>query len=401
PSSTVYPLSLHESPDFSIVLGGPLYQLWRRSKLCGGVLELLHRRIIVFTLLGWVPPLLLSIAEGRAWGGSVKLPFFYDMAVQTRQLIAVPLFLLAELFIHQWMHPAVAQFLARGLIPDASRETFNGAIASALKLRNAIVPELLLIVLVYVIAPAWHNQLVPRDLVSWYGKSVDGKLHLTLAGWWAGYVALPLFQFLLLRWYFRLLIWARFLWQVSRIPLQLIPTHPDRCGGLSFLGIVGQAFAPLLLAQAAVMAGRIANRIFANGAQLLEFQVTLVGLVAAMVGLVVGPLLVFMPQLAIAKFVGLHEYGVLAQRYTREFDQKWLRGGAPADELLLGSGDIQSLTDLGSSYEIVTEMRWVPFTIVTLFQLVGITLTPVLPLFLTVIPLEELIRRLIQTVFLG
>ena len=91
----------------------------------------------------------------------------------------------------------------------------------------------------------------------------------------------------------------------------------------------------------------------------------LIGLVAVMVFAVLGPLLVFSPQLAAAKRAGLREYGTLAQRYVREFDRKWLRGGAPPDEPLVGSADIQSLADLGNSFEVVKEMRWVPFTMPT------------------------------------
>ena len=75
-------------------------------------------------------------------------------------------------------------------------------------------------------------------------------------------------QFLLLRWYFRLFIWARFLWQVSRIELKLMPLHPDRCGGLGFLASVSYAFSPLLLAQGVLLAGMMANRIFYMGAKL-------------------------------------------------------------------------------------------------------------------------------------
>jgi hypothetical protein len=41
---------------------------------------------------------------------------------------------------------------------------------------------------------------------------------------------------------------------------------------------------------------------------------------------------------------------VLAQRYVREFDHKWLRGGASADGPLVGSGDIQSLAVLANSF---------------------------------------------------
>ena len=47
--------------------------------MVGDGLELLHRRIIAFVLLAWVPLLLLSIVEGHAWGGSGTLPFLYHV----------------------------------------------------------------------------------------------------------------------------------------------------------------------------------------------------------------------------------------------------------------------------------------------------------------------------------
>ena len=97
--------------------------------------------------------------------------------------------------------------------------------------------------------------------------------------------------------------------------------------------------------------------------------------------------------------MGLVEYGGLAQRYVREFDQKWLRGGAPADEPLVGSGDIQSLADLGNSFEIVKGMKPVPFGKDTLLQLAVISLAPVAPLVLTMIPLGELLDRFLHVVF--
>ena len=70
---------------------------------------------------------------------------------------------------------------------------------------------------------------------------------------WYGYVSLPLFQFLLMRWYFRLFIWTRFLWQVSRLDLSLVPTHPDRVGGLGFLANTVYAFPPLAVAHGALL----------------------------------------------------------------------------------------------------------------------------------------------------
>ena len=389
-----------ESADFSLVLGGPLFQLWRRSRLVGDALELLHRRIIAFVVVAWVPLLLLSIVEGHAWGGSGALPFLYDLELHARLLCALPLLILAERIVHQRMQPMVRQFLTRGLIPDAERATFDAAVASALRLRNSVVAEVLLIALVFGagVVISERTQVVLAS-ASWYAVPMDGSVQPTLAGLWLRWVSLPLFQFVFLRWYFRLFIWTRFLWQVSRIDLRLMPTHPDRCGGLGFVALVGNAFVPVLSAQGAVLAGMMANRIFYAGATLPEFKLELIGLVAVMVFAILGPLLVFSPKLAAAKRQGTREYGILAQRYVREFDQKWLRGGAPADEPLIGSADIQSLADLGNSFEVVRDMRWVPFSTQTVLQLAVATLLPALPLMLTLISLEELVERLLKIIF--
>jgi hypothetical protein len=162
---------------------------------------------------------------------------------------------------------------------------------------------------------------------------------------------------------------------------------------------VSQAFAPLLVAQGALLAGLMANRIFFAGAALPEFKVELIGIVAVMVFVILGPLLVFGPKLEAARRAGLREYGTLAQRYAREFDEKWLRGGAPTGEPLIGSADIQSLADLGGSFEMVKGMRVAPFTLRAVLHLSVTTLLPVLPLLLTVIPLEQLLGRLLKIIF--
>ena len=393
-------LRLKPVEDFSLVLGGPLYQIWRGTRLAGDALDLLRRRVIVTVILAWVPLLLLSLAGGRAWGNSIGLPFLRDVDMHLRLLLAAPLLIVAELVVHRRMRPIVGQFLDRGLIPPDGRGQFDTAIASALRLRNSVIAEVLLIAFVYLVGVGliWRT-MGALDVVSWYGGSVGGQWRPTAAGWWLGTVSLPMFQFLLLRWYFRLFIWTRFLWQVSRIPLQLEATHPDRCGGLGFLAGVSLAFAPFMLAQGVLLSGTLANRIFFAGAKLLQFKVEVIALAAAMVFAVLGPLLVFAPQLGLAKRVGLREFGTMAQDYAREFNRKWLRGGAPPDEPLVGSADIQSLADLGNSFEVVKGMRLAPFTMQTVLELAVITVIPVAPLLLTMISLEDLLEKLLVVIF--
>ncbi|MGZ8202336.1 MAG: hypothetical protein ACXWUB_03730, partial [Burkholderiales bacterium] len=196
-----------------------------------------------------------------------------------------------------------------------------------------------------------------------------------------------------------LFIWMRFLWQVSRCELRLVPTHPDRAGGLGFVSATPVAFAPLLAAHGALLAGLIANQIFFQEATLPDFKVEIAVLVAFLLLAVLGPLLLFVPHLSKARRVGLREYGTLAQRYMREFDDKWLRGGAAAGEPLVGSADIQSLADMGNSFDVVREMSLVPFKKDAVLQLAMVTLLPVGPLLLTMIPLEELLKQMLKVVF--
>jgi hypothetical protein len=391
---------LLESQDFSLVLGGPLFQLLRRSHLSGDALELLQQRILILSLLAWVPLLALSALEGQVLGGRAAVPFLLDVEAHVRFLVALPLLIVAELVVHQRMRFVVRQFLERNLIPASALPRFDAAIASAFRLRNSVLAEVLLIAFVYIVGILiiWRHYLA-LSTSTWYAVPTAEGLQISLTGMWYGYVSLPLYQFLLVRWYYRIFIWTRFLWQVSRIELSLIPTHPDRVGGLGFLANAVYAFIPLAVAHGAMFAGPIANRIFYLGAALPEWKAEIAVLVGFLLCLVLGPLLVFAPQLAQAKRTGNREYGTLAERYVREFDTKWLRGGAPADEPLVGSADIQSLADLINSFEVVKTMRIAPITRDALIRLVAATLAPIVPLALTMMPFEELLRTLFGILF--
>jgi hypothetical protein len=383
--------------DFSLVLGGPLFQLLRRLGLSGSGLELLRRRIVAIALVTWVPLLVLSMAEGLAWGNAVRVPFLFDVDVHVRFLVALPVLIAAELLVHQRTRIVVEQFVSQGLVPDAIRTGFDAALANALRLRNSITAELLLVALVYIVGifVLWRNYLV-LDVPTWYATPVGDSNEPRLAGWWYLFITLPVFQFILVRWYFRLLIWARFLWQVSRLPLAYSPLHPDRTGGIGFLSTITRAFSPVLFAQGALLAGTLANTILFEGKVLTSFYVEVVTFTAAVVLVVVGPLLVFMMPLAAAKRTGLRRYREFSRRYVDEFDEKWLRGPAPRDEPLVGSADIQSLADLGNSFETISSMRVVPITKGAVIQLIVVTLLPVVPLLLTLISFEELIKRIVK-----
>jgi hypothetical protein len=383
-----------DSRDFSVVLGGPLFQLFRKAHLSGAGLEMIGQRLLVMLALCWLPLLVLSAVQGLALGSNVVVPFLYDIEAQARILLFVPLLVGAELVVHQRLRSVVDQFLQRDLIPDDARPRFEAAVASATRLRNSVVAEVTMVGVVYALGLAVLWRHTSLDVATWYATPDGGQKTLSPAGFWYVYFALPLTQFLLLRWYYRLFIWTRFLWQVSRIQLRLVPTHPDRIGGLGFLASATAAFSTLALAHGAFVSAWIAARIFMQGAKLLDFKFVIIAVAVWMLLLFLGPFLLFSFQLAQAKRQGEREYGPLAQRYARQFDTKWVRGGAPRDEPLLGSADIQSLADLGNVYTVVHTMRATPITRQAVVQLLGATLAPIVPLALTMMPIGEVAKLL-------
>jgi hypothetical protein len=145
-----------------------------------------------------------------------------------------------------------------------------------------------------------------------------------------------------------------------------------------------------------MVAGLLANRIFHEGQNLLAFKVDVAGLVVFAILFVLGPLTLFIPNLVQARSRGKREYGELATRYVRDFEAKWIRGGLPERGTILGSSDIQSLADLADSYQLVDAMRPLPFGTKLVTKLALITIAPLLPLTLTVVPLEAMVDRLIK-----
>jgi len=384
---------VEEQPDFSLVLGGPIFQLFRRFHLSASGLELLHRRLITITLIGWLPLLLLTTFGRAGW-----LSFLYDIEVHVRFLVALPVLIAAELLVHSRIRPVVRRFVERRVVGRDDLPHFEAAIASAIRLRNSIPLELGLVLFVYSFGLwLWQNR-VGLDTATWYGGP-GGRWNLTPAGYWYVFVSIPILQFILLRWYLRLFIWFRFLWQFSRLDLNLIATHPDRCGGLAFLGKSAYAFGPILFAQGAMLAGVVASRVLYRGEGLLSFKLQIAGFIIFFVFAILGPLLMFTPAMARSKRKGLADYGLLAQRYVETFEEKWVLGKPNSSEELLGSGDIQSLADLGNSYAMVREMRAVPFGLEDISRLAVATAAPLLPLLLTIFSPEELLLRIVKVVF--
>src|SRR5262249_24313239 len=136
-------------PDFSLVLGGPLFQLFRRAHLSDDALTLLRRRVGVLALVARLPLLVISLLPGTARTGTVAVPFLGDVELHVRFLVALPLLIIAELVVHQRMRPVVQLFRERNIVPDGELLRFRALVESAFRLRNSVVAEVLLLAVVF------------------------------------------------------------------------------------------------------------------------------------------------------------------------------------------------------------------------------------------------------------
>ena len=389
---------LREDGDFSLVMGGPLYTLYLRTRLSTPPLGLVRRRVLIVSLVCWLPLLLFSLIQGYALRG-LSVPFLLDAEVHIRFLAALPLLIAAELIAHKRIVIVVKQFLERHIIAREDRVRFAEIISSTVRLRNSTACEAVLLVLCFTLGQVvWKEQLAMR-IPTWYEMNSAGASHLTAAGYWYEFLSLPIFRFILFRWYFRLFLWYQLLWRVRGLPLQLSLYHPDCAGGLGFLSASIFAFAPVLLAHTTFLAGFIGNRIWHAGATLLTFKLEIVGSLLFLLLLVLLPLTFFFVQLERAHRIASREYGTLASHYVNNFRTKWVQHGSRDAQPLLGTPDIQSLADLGNAFKSISDIRVLPFTKDAVVRLVGLLIMPLLPLALTVVPLREILDWLIKLAF--
>ncbi len=380
--------------NFSIVVGGPVYDLLLRFRLVRESLPNIMGRIHAVVVLTWAPLLLLSLKDGLAFGHQVRVPFLYDFSMYGRFLLGLPLLLLAEVVIDPAVRQAVGEFVEAGLVKDHELARFENVLRGVQHLRDSWIPDVILFVLAFFPVFLWQHEWTTGALSSWHTTAKG----LTPAGWWFAIFSAPLLRFIIYRWCFRYMIWGALLWRISRLDLTLMPTHPDHAAGLNFLAMAQKHFGILLCALGCAFAGRIANGMLFEKAPLSSFESVMLGYVV--MSLIVGllPLTLLAPKLKKVRSAGLLAYGRFANTYTQSFDQKWVHCIQPPSEPLLGTGDIQSLADLGNSFAFIEGMRIAPISRRLALQIAGQSAIPLIPLIVFGTPAPELIRAVMKMV---
>jgi hypothetical protein len=384
-----------EAPaSFELAPSGPLDRAHRRLRIVGDDAPRVVRRAIATGLIAWLPLLVASLVTGNQAGTTID--FAHDIAVHVRFLVVVPLLILAEASIGPRSRMVVGEFVQSGLIGEEDLPRFAAIVQRGKRLVNSVLAEALLVVVTIGLLWVAFRVVTAEQSMFWFERATEDGVAMTPAGWWYSFVAMPIAIFLVVRWGWRYVVWSWFLRRVSKLNLRLSATHPDLVGGLGFVSFNHGVFAILSFALGCGVSAAAGNRIIYAGAELRDHQFAILGFAVLAIVVGVAPLLSFTPALARLKQAGIIEYGRLASDYVQSFDRKWVSGKPPRDETLLGSGDIQSLADIGGSFQRVSAMR--PFLIDRriIFFFAVAAIVPTLPLLLTVMPLKDMAQLLVK-----
>lgn len=351
---------------------------------------------IAAALLGWLPLALLAAARGDFINSGGPGPFLRDIAAHARYLVAVPLLVLGQPKCIARLTALARHFWNAGLVTDTDRERFDDVMTSIARRRDSTVANVGLIVIAYALVAIVMYSVSAEHMPAWHAAASGSTTKLSPAGWWHDIVSLPLLLILLLGWLYRLFLWARFLWLMSRLDLQLLPAHPDSAGGLGFAGDSINAHALLALSLGSVAAGTIASRVVNEGATLLSFKYLVLGLAVSLLVLVVAPLLAFGGQLVATWERSVLDFDAMADRVGREFERTWIGPAREFPEDPLRTQAFSALTDLFKLVSNVNAMRFIPIDVRSVTFLFVMTLLPFLPVIVMAVPLDVVVKDLMK-----
>jgi hypothetical protein len=381
--------------SFSLVRGDPWFRVQRAIGLIPSTGLGVVRRCLVFALVTWLPIVVWAVFWQRAFPGEIEEPLLRHFGVHVRCLVAIPLFVLAEISGDLISRRLVPYFVSSGLVVDEVRPRFVQIVRAAEKLRDSWLAWATMLGLMLLVVLIDRDPLHLHELV-WATEDGAGNARFGFGGWWFLFVVRPLFILLLLAWVWRLVVCAVLLWRISRLPLQLVPTHPDRAGGLGFLEDMSLIFSPVVLAMSAVIASRWGHEVLYHDVDVYSFMIPLALFVVAMLVLYLGPLASFISGLLDLKRRGLLDYGALVGRHGRLVRRRWIAQEPVAESPLLQAAELGPVIDTVSMYDVVAQIRPIPIGKQSLLAIALPALLPMIPVVAIQIPLKEMLLKLLK-----
>jgi hypothetical protein len=377
---------------------GPYTRVQRSIGLIGAEAPHAGRRAALVALIAWLPLIVLSAAQGLGVGPTPQESMWLDIAAHARYLVALPLLVLAESVCLPGLADIANHIGEANLVADASRPQYQALLDSTRRLLASPVTDITIIALAYVLTVAQPLPIYAGDAPTWVDP-ISSSHQLSLAGLWRAFISQPLFTVVQIAWLWRIAMWGRFLYGVSRLELNLNPAHPDRAAGLGFMGGSLRVFLLPAFALAVPLAGAVAQEILRGGRSLNEFRYDMGGTLIAEVLLFTAPLLFLSPRLIRERARGVFQYGALATAVGQRFERRWLREvGSIADDRAMASPDFSATTDLYSIASNVNQMQFVPVSLIQLGRLIVAAALPFLPVLATTMPLKDIFGHILKLV---
>jgi hypothetical protein len=352
------------------------------------------RRAIFFALLTWLPIAIWALARGRFVNTVVGEPLLQHYGVHVRCLVAIPMFILGEATLHMAGLRYFPQFITSGIVDELARPRFEAAVRTLRRWRDSSIPWFVVIG----IALAWT--LIDRtpnhvDEMSW---ALDEKGTLGFGGFWFAYVVRPIFLGLLLGWIWRIALLAMLLLRFGRLGLSLVPSHPDRAGGLGFLENLPSAFGPVSFGLSAMLASRWAHQIVHHGVTLDSLKIPAAVFVVVWSLLLLVPLGALMPLLHATKRAALPSYAAMVAEQGRLVRRRWIDGTTKAEAPLLEPDGVGVIGDAAAMYGQVKAMRILPIGKTTLAAILLPIVVPMLVVAAIQVPIGKMLLGLVKAV---
>lgn len=377
------------STDGELFAGGPLLKFLSRVKFPRAVRSERVWRAELAVLVSWVPLAILTIVQGSFLRRTAEESFAFDIGVNARLLLALPLMLVAEALVAPRLAWIVRHFTAEGFIVDAQRAQFDVAVSSTQRLAASVPAEVVVVALAYALVAVIFFSVPSQQIPPWYLGGGAGRF--SWAGWWHTLISLPMLLIVMLGLMWRWCLWVRLLWRISRLDLAVVPSHPDGAAGLMFVSYSVRAYALHAMAFGVIIAGPIANRVLYDNVSPLAFSHLFGGVVILVLVLSGVPLLLFAQKQLAAWQRGVFEYGALAAGVGRQFESKWLAHPERHRSDALGSPNFSATTDLYSVVANVYRMRLFLFDMRSFLLVAFATILPFIPVMLLAVPLDTLL----------
>ena len=383
------------SLGISVVRDDVAFRLQRRLGLIPANGLGIARRALFWSLFAWLPIAAWAVWNGSALANAAGEPLLAHFGIHARFLLAIPLLFIGEATVHGMSLRVLPQFVTTGLVPAEEVAGLQQLVQRLARLRDAVLPWIAMLAIV--VAVITVSQVLHRvHEVEW--AEAPGPAPVPgFGGWWFLYVARPIFLTLMLAWLWRIVLLFLLFRGIARLKLSIVPTHPDRTGGLGFLARFPAAFAPIVLALSAVTAAMLAHDVVYHGASVGSLKIQMAVFVLLVVLIFLLPMLAFVAPLARARRQALADYGALVGRHGRLVHRRWIEGKAVPEQSLLDAPELGPIADVATLFDAVRAMRTVPLSKDAVMPLVLAAVVPMIVVFAIEVPIGQLLGQILKT----